>query len=203
MSKCELRLDVSVAGVLALHPGVTNDVGHRQALMGVKLEHACNEVLELVREEPWFVALTVHFPEQVSPVGGQQFVERVAGRSLGEGRVLRVQNEENHSEGEDVHNMALVGLAIQNFGSHVRSCTDQRAAVTIFLAALNLDCKTEVNDLGVEFFVEQDVLGLEVAVADAVGVQVVQTHQNLFEIEPADAGAEGTGIGYEVKKFAA
>lgn len=45
------------------HPGVTNDVGHRQPLVGMQLEHAGDQILEFFREEAGFMALAVQFPE--------------------------------------------------------------------------------------------------------------------------------------------
>lgn len=71
----ELLADLLGSSMVALHPGVANDVSHGKALMCVKLEHACDEILELLGEEARLVALAVHFPEKISPVGRDQFVE--------------------------------------------------------------------------------------------------------------------------------
>jgi len=101
------------------HPGVTNDVGHRQPLVGMQLEHAGDQILEFFREEAGFMALAVQFPEEVRPVRRDKFVERIAGLSLCEGWVLGVQNEQNDSKCKQIHDVALVGLLIEDFRSHV------------------------------------------------------------------------------------
>jgi len=58
----------------SLHPWVTDDVSHGESLVSVELEHTGDEVLEVLSEEALWVTRCVHFPEKVSPVGGQQFV---------------------------------------------------------------------------------------------------------------------------------
>jgi len=112
MSKGELLLNLFRCGMFSRHPGVTNDVGHRQPLVGMQLEHARDQILEFFREEAGFMALAVQFPEEVRPVRRDQFIERIAGLSLCEGWVLGVQNEQNDSKCKQIHDVALVGLLI-------------------------------------------------------------------------------------------
>ena len=63
MSNGELLLNLLRCGMFSRHPGVTNDVGHRQPLVGMQLEHAGDQILEFFREEAGFMALAVQFPE--------------------------------------------------------------------------------------------------------------------------------------------
>jgi len=58
------------------------------------------------------VALAVHLPEKVSSVRGEQLIEGVGGLSLGEGWVLGIQDKQNNTEGEEVDDVALVGLLV-------------------------------------------------------------------------------------------
>ena len=82
MSDLELVFHLMFSGMLALHPGVSNDVGHRKPLVGMQLEHIGDKILEFFREEARFMALAVQFPKEVSPVRCDQFVERIVGKSL-------------------------------------------------------------------------------------------------------------------------
>lgn len=92
----------------------------------MELEHACYQVFELFSEEAWLVSLDVEFPEEVSPVCCQQLIERVRGICLCEGWMLGIQDEEDHTECEQINNMALIWLTIQDFWCHVRSGADHR-----------------------------------------------------------------------------
>lgn len=112
MSDGELLLDLVRGGVFALHPWVADNVSHRKSLVGVQLEHARDQILELLGEEAGLVALAVHLPEKVSSVRGEQLIEGVGGLSLGEGWVLGVQDKQNNTEGEEVDDVALVGLLV-------------------------------------------------------------------------------------------
>jgi len=82
MSNLELVLHLMLSGMLALHPGVSDDVGHRQPLVGMILEHTGDKILEFFREEARFMALALQFPEEVSPVRCDQFVLQIVGKSL-------------------------------------------------------------------------------------------------------------------------
>ena len=85
----------------------------------MELKHACYQVLELFSEEAWLMSLDVELPEEVSPVGCQQLIERVGGICLGEGWMLSIQDEENHTKCEQINNVTLIWLTIQNFWRHV------------------------------------------------------------------------------------
>ena len=82
MSDYELVLNLMFSGMLALHPRMSDDVSHRQPLVGMQLEHTGDKIFEIFREEAGFMALAVQFPEEVSPVCCDQFVERIVGKSL-------------------------------------------------------------------------------------------------------------------------
>jgi len=82
MSDLELVFHLMFSGMLALHPGVSNDVGHRKPLVGMQLEHTGDKIFEIFREEAGFMALAVQFPEEVSPVCCDQFVLQIVGKSL-------------------------------------------------------------------------------------------------------------------------
>ena len=98
--------------MLALHPGVSDDVGYREPLEGIQLEHTCDKILEFFREEAGFIALAVKFPEEVSIVACDMIVVMIAVLSPLEGLLFGVQNKKNDSECKQIHNLALVGFTI-------------------------------------------------------------------------------------------
>lgn len=102
---------------------MTNNVSNAESLVRVELQHACDEVLEVISvESNWLaVGVRVGLPEQVGPVGGDQLVVLVLFVGHAEGRVTRVQDEEDNSECEQIDNLALVSLFQKNFRGHVTS----------------------------------------------------------------------------------
>jgi len=70
MSSGELDSYLFLCGNLALHPGVANDISHAEALVRVKLEHARDQVFELIREEAFGLSGRMSLPEKVRPVCG-------------------------------------------------------------------------------------------------------------------------------------
>ena len=116
--------------------------------------------------------------------------------------MLGVQDKQNHTECKKVDNVALVWLTIQNFWSHVRGCSDHGVVETRAVSSFELGGETEIDNLGVEFLVEQDIFGFEITMGEAVGMEIVETHQNLFEVKSADLVAEGTGGSNEVEELA-
>ena len=201
MSNLELVLHLMLSGMLALHPGVSDDVGHRQPLVGMILEHTGDKILEFFREEARFMALALQFPEEVSPVRCDQFVLQIVGKSLWEGWVFGVQNEKNDSECKQIRDVALVLFIIQDFRCHVGRSAHRWDAEPGLFATLKLDRETKIDYLGVVILIKQDIFRFQVTVADAFRVKVVKAHQKLFEVKSANWWAEGSGVCYIVKKL--
>lgn len=71
-------------------------------------------------------------------------------------------------------------LLLDDFGGEVFG----RAAETVQLVSLDVLLRqTEVGDLDVAVGVQKEVFGLEVAVDDALAVQIVQTHRDFGGVE--------------------
>ena len=135
LGKCALLVDTvassklfsncfsSWGGGARCEPWVADDVSNAESLVRVELQHAGDEVLKVIRVEPCWLAVGVRvsLPEQVGPVGGDQLVVLVFLVGHAEGRVARVQDEEDHSKGKQIDNLALVGLSQKNFRGHVTS----------------------------------------------------------------------------------
>jgi hypothetical protein len=82
--------------VRVLNPGVAEHVCHLGAGCRVELDQTRHQVLEIVREivGPRLV-LAVCLPEKVRTVGTYQLVERIAGLSAGERRVLSIHDKQD------------------------------------------------------------------------------------------------------------
>mmetsp|Transcript_18364 Transcript_18364/g.21664 ORF Transcript_18364/g.21664 Transcript_18364/m.21664 type:complete len:226 (-) Transcript_18364:25-702(-) len=116
--------------------------------------------------------------------------------------MARSHDEEDDTEGEQVDDLALVGLLGDDFGSHVAGSADLGTVDTGAIAALKRASKAEVDDLDVVVLVEEDVLGLEIAMGEAARVDVVDALEQLLEVELADLLSEGTGVGDVVEELA-
>jgi hypothetical protein len=94
--------------------------------MRVELEHAGDQVLELLGVEALGLALRVgvSLPEEVRSVGSEELVVVILFVSHAEGRMSRVKDEENHTECEKIDNLTLVGLTGKDLRGHVAWGTD-------------------------------------------------------------------------------
>ena len=86
----------------------------------------------------------------------------------------------------------MVGLSSQDLRSHVAGSTDLGRVGAASITALKGASEAEIDDFDIEVFVEKDVLGFEVAVRKALGVDVVNSLQHLLEEVLADGFGEGT-----------
>lgn len=100
--------------------------------------------------------------------------------------VSRIQNEENYSHGKKVNNVALVGLALMNFGCHVTLGAENGFQEASSITALNGRCKPEVSHLDVEAGVQHNIFRLKVAVAGALGMHKVHSLKHLTEVVTTD-----------------
>ena len=139
-------------------PGVLHDLWQRPAAGGVLHEQARNEVLCAVGEE-----------------GGElevDFGDAAVGLAVAVGLEGRVADEElvaEDAEGPDVHRL-VVGLALHHLGGEVV----EGAAEGVALGGGGVNGPSEVCDLDLALAVDEEVLGLDVAVDDVFLVAVVE-----------------------------
>lgn len=155
------------------HPGVSNDISKTESLVSSGLQHAGDEVLELFGVEPLHLAVGVVLPEEISPVGRDELVVRIAWVRTVEWGVAGVADEQNNSEGKEINHVALVWLLQQDFWGHVGLRAKHGLEEAAAVASLYRSSEAEVRDLHVEVLVKQDVLRLQVAVSGSVRVDVV------------------------------
>mmetsp|Transcript_24528 Transcript_24528/g.28909 ORF Transcript_24528/g.28909 Transcript_24528/m.28909 type:complete len:390 (-) Transcript_24528:361-1530(-) len=189
----ELGTHLRRRGIVAsLDPGVSDDVGDREALVRVEAQHGGNQVLELLVEEAFGLPVGVRRPELARPVRRDQLVVRVVHVCHVEGRVARVHNEQDDAEGEQVHNLGLVGLLGVNLRSHEAERANDTTIDARAIATLHGASETEVHDLHIVELVEKNILALEIAMGETARVDVVDGLDELLGVVAADALAEGT-----------
>jgi len=94
MARHELLTHLLGVGELAaLQPWVSDDVWDGEPLVRVEVEHGGDQVLELLVEEAFWLAVRMCGPELLAPVRGNELVMWVLQVCHVEGRVSRVQNE--------------------------------------------------------------------------------------------------------------
>ena len=127
MTGGELLLDLICRSSAAVcHPWVTDDINNTEAFVRVLLEHASHKILELIGEEAFRMSSLMGFPEEVSPVGGDHFVELVAHVSLAERRGSRVQDEQDHSKCKEINVLTLIWATRHDLRGHVTWGADLR-----------------------------------------------------------------------------
>jgi len=115
----ELLSNFLFSGELSLlQPWVSNDVGDGEALMGVKVKHGSHQVLELLVEEAFRLAVLMGCPELLRSICCNQFVVGIFHVCHVEGRMASVENEENHTESKQINYLSLVRLLSVNFWGH-------------------------------------------------------------------------------------
>ena len=197
MALSELLADgVSFGGATSGEPWVSDDISDAETLVRVELEHASDQILELLRVEALGLALGVgvSLPEEVRSVGGEEFVVVVLFVGHAEGRVSGVEDEENDTEGEKIDNLALVRLAGKDLRSHVAWGTNHGPVGARSVASLKRASEAEIDDFDVIHLVEEDVFGFKIAMGEALGVDIVDTHEHLLEEVFANRLGEGARV---------
>ena len=91
--------------------------------------------------------------------------------------------------------MAVVRDLFQELGCHepwrANICCVEALAVLTSQRAY----ETEVDELDIEVFRKQDILGLDVSVREPLAVQIVDTLQDLSEVVAGEVRAECTFLG--------
>eukprot|EP00760_Papus_ankaliazontas_P023561 PhM_4_TR2067/c4_g1_i1/m.99921 len=182
-----------------LRPGVRDDLLERVALLGVDDEHLADQVPHGLREVLGHaVVATLDLVEEMVHVG------------VVEGQVTRKHDKENHTAAPHISHEAIVALLLEDLGGDVVGCAAdglEQRAVALGTAALEVG-ESEITDLEVVIAVKQEVLGLEVAVGDALLVAVVRAEHELLEelprrglVEPlrGDNAVEELAAGDELK----
>ena len=181
-------------GFSLLEPLMTDDVSDHGSSVRVSLEEHRHQVDEAVTEEASCVVPLVLLPELFDAVPIDQAVVVVGWVGHVEGWVSSLEGEEDHSEGEEVSVVPLVWLLLKDLWRHVAWCADHRVRESGAITSFKLAGEAEIDQLDVVVLVEEDVLRLEVAVREALGVDVQEAEEELATVELDDRLREGAVI---------
>lgn len=176
---------------LALHPRVTSQVSEGQTCSWVQLQHVSNHVLELFTEEAWLLVSGVLAPEEVCLTVSKELVMRVVRIGRVEWWVTRIQDEKDDTQGKQINAVALVRLLSDKLRGHVGCGTKDSSKEARTVATLHRCSETKVSKSDVELVVKHDVLRLQVAVTDTLGMHKVHYLEHLGEVVSAGGYAEG------------
>ena len=206
MALSELLADsVGIGGATAGEPWVSDDISDAETLVRVELEHAGDQILELLGVEALGLALGVgvSLPEEVRSVGGEKLVVVILLIGHAEGRVSRVEDEKNHTKCEKIDNLTLIWLASKDLRGHVAWGTNHGPVGAGAITSFERASKTEINNFDVIHLVEEDVFRFKIAMRETLGVDVVDTHEHLLEVVLANSLIEGAGVCDIIKELTA
>jgi len=109
-------------------------------------------------------------PEEIHPALADEPVPFIFVVGNGKGSLTREHVEKDGSNCEQVNNLGLVWLRVHELRRHVAHGTDSGGVEAISITSLDWTCKAEVDYLNFKIIGKEDILRLEVTVADAVGV---------------------------------
>lgn len=91
-------------------------------------------------------------------------------------------HKQNYTEAEDVYFWAVVNFAFFNLGRHV----GEGSSVTAQVVDLLLNCEAEICDFDIAFFVEKDVLKLQIPMAHSIALHVLHYFEHLVSEKSPD-----------------
>ena len=180
---------------------MANDISHAKSLVWVKLEHASDQILELVGEKSSWFTVGVSFPEKIGSICGKKLVVHVITVGHLEWWMLSQHYEENNSTGEQVNYLSLVWLLVKNLWCHVSWSTNHRPAETGSVPSFKWACESKIDKFHVEILIEKNIFGLQISVGESLGVEIVETKEHLLEVVSADLFAEWTSVCDVVKEL--
>ena len=156
-------------------------------MIRLESQHVLHEVFELWTQ--WLLVdlgVVMDAPKNVELVCHDEVVEGVRLRRLLEGLATRVQNEEEHAEGEHVGALRLVADVADELRGHV--VASAKALLTEAIACLATDVAghCEINQFEVELGVEHQVLQLDVAMAHTCTVHRADHLDQLLGVKLED-----------------
>jgi len=197
----EFFLNLSQGGNFALHPRVTNDLGHGKAIHRVVSKHVGHQVNEILRVEIFALDLLVSLPEDIRLLHEEELVVRVLGVSLIEWRMAREHDEHDDSDSKQVNLVSSVLTLFFDFWRHVARRTELREEQAFSVTALNRGSEAKVNNTQVELIVDENIFWLQVAMAGTARMARVQSVKHVAEVVAANL-ARGRAESEEVKELA-
>lgn len=183
--------EVSVELIQHLHfslvPRMVLDGVDVQSFLRLKREHAVYQVLERVSEEPGWFALSMSSPEDGVLLGSEHFVVGIVGDGLFEGRATCIHHEEDNGSGKQIHLLAVIVLGSDLWG-HVTFSTELGFENTSSKEGGEAKVCQPQSEVGIE----QDIFRLDVPMADARVVAVLQSVDEHVEVGASGGLTEAT-----------
>ena len=109
--------------------------------------------------------------------------------------VPRIHGKENNTERKEVHHVAVVRDLFQELGRHEPWRPNVCCVEALAVLPSQRAYETEVDELDIEVFRQQDILGLDVSVREPLAMQIMDTLQDLSEVVAGEVRAECTFLG--------
>jgi hypothetical protein len=182
---------------------MSQDFGHRWPVRRLQLEHALDQIFEVLTEVSLFVwlVLAVGPPENVSSVGSQAPVEWVIWLSGSEWRVLGNHDEKNDCGSKKIHRFPFVWLLQVDFWRHVVQGTELGVEVTSAISSFDWGSESKISNFEDEIFVEEKIFWLKVSVSETLLMAKVEAIHELLEVVSGNRFLESSRNGNEIEKF--
>jgi len=171
-------------------PLVSLNLGNRQSVDGVKSQHIVHKRLEFLAIKVLRLRALMSLPEILVFASANLLVVLILRSSSAEGESTTNHNEQNDTSSKKINSRALIRLLKVDLGSHISLGTQNSVQVRSLLMTLNHSSVTKIGDLQIEVLVQKEVLRLEISVADAVVVAILDTFDELLEVSSSQSLAE-------------
>ena len=115
--------------------------------------------------------------------------------------MLSEHNEQNDGGSENVNTCSRIRALSVNFRSHVALSTKLSPAETRTITSLDGGSKTKVSNFEIELFVVQEIFRFQISMSNTIVMDIVQTINQLSEIEAADSLIESSTGGNVIKEL--
>lgn len=126
---------------------MSDDVCHAEALMWMELEHAGDQVFELIGEESLRLPCVMCLPEEICPVRCKKFEVYVLRPRHLEWWMLCKHDEQDNGCCEEVNDLTLIWLLFENLRGHVSWCSDNRSVKSATISSFKRACEAKVDYL--------------------------------------------------------
>jgi len=162
----------------------------------IGLEHARDQVLECIRKPVGAVHVVV-LPEAFLVTVLDLLEQRIVlGIGQSEGELPRNHRKQKHSDCKEVGWWTSIAtLALSDLRSHVPLCADNALLQPCTVLAADGTSEPKVCNLQVEILVQQQILGLQISVSNALKMAVIEAFEQLLHVIAGDRLTERTRLG--------
>ena len=169
----------------------------------VKLEHALDQVLEVITEEfkSVLLVLAMGLPEDVSSVSSDASVEWIRWLSSSEWWMLGNHDEQDNRSSKQINRFSVIGLFQMNFWSHVVQGTEFGEKVSRSISSFDWCCKSKICNFEVELGIKHEIFRFKIPMRNTFLMDVVKTRHEFFEIVSSEWFLESTRLSNKIEQF--